>query len=190
MARNKLSLKGAQDAFRKMKPQILEMASQEAINHFQDNFRKRGFVDQGVQPWKEVQRRIAGTLAYETTGSTTRGRGILIGKGSGHLRRMIRRVRRGTSYVVVGVKGIPYAEIHNEGGTIRQTLTEKQRRYFRYIGAKSNNPVVRKQAFGMSQGSTITINIPRRKYIGNSRKLEKKVEKMINNQIKKIWAQS
>lgn len=183
-----LKMRNIEARWKKLKPKLLDMATQEAINHFQDNFRKQGFVDQGKRPWREVQRRIPGTLAYESTGNTTRGRGILIGKGSGHLRRMIRRLRKGSDFTVIGVKGLPYAEIHNEGGTITQTMTEKQRRYFRYIGAKSKNPVVRRQAFGISKGNTLTIQIRQRKYIGNSRKMEKKTQGIINRELKKIWA--
>ncbi|MEG1575078.1 MAG: hypothetical protein RR341_08435, partial [Bacteroidales bacterium] len=31
-------------------------AGQEAKNHFQDNFRKGGFVDGGLHPWKRSKR--------------------------------------------------------------------------------------------------------------------------------------
>jgi phage gpG-like protein len=84
---------------------LLVIASTEAVNHFKANFKVGGFVDRGVDKWKPW------------TGNKDPGRGILIGKGSGKLKRSIARSSMSATRVIIGVKGSPikYASVHNFG---------------------------------------------------------------------------
>lgn len=77
-----------------------------AVDHFTENFQKEGFQDNGVKPWKEVQRRIR--PARGAAGS----RKILTGK-TGDLGRSI-KYEVSPSQVKV-FSDVPYADVHNEG---------------------------------------------------------------------------
>lgn len=84
---------------------ILAEASNEAVNHFKANFKVQGFVDRGVKKWKKRKK------------NKDPGRGILIGKGSGKLKRSIRRTRLSSKRAIIGIIGGPrkYASVHNFG---------------------------------------------------------------------------
>ncbi|MBL7813830.1 MAG: hypothetical protein JNL70_02405, partial [Saprospiraceae bacterium] len=59
---------------------------------------------------------------------TRKGGAILIGKQSGLLRDAVRAVASGGQITVMNDR--IYAQIHNEGGTITQTVTDRQRAFF------------------------------------------------------------
>ena len=77
-----------------------------ARNHFQDNFLKGGFVNNGLQKWKPAKRLLSGK-----SGADNKYRTLMSGRE--HLFREIRYVP-GVARVVVQNKA-PYAAVHNEG---------------------------------------------------------------------------
>lgn len=85
----------------------------ETKNYFLSSWTKQGF---GGEKWKEVQRRIAGTKAYKYAKPAARTRAILVGKGSGRLRRDVANSLRVTTWdkIQFSVQN-PYARYHNEG---------------------------------------------------------------------------
>ncbi|MES2732875.1 MAG: phage virion morphogenesis protein [Bacteroidota bacterium] len=90
------------------------LVGNDMVNDAKENFIKQGF--DGI-PWKEVQRRIAGTKAYKypkRKGTNRRTRAILIGAGSGRLKKSIRVTQITNTEVAIG-SDVPYAEVHNEG---------------------------------------------------------------------------
>lgn len=72
------------------------------INFFKDSFNKQGWTDNGFTPWPPRK-----------TGSD--GRGILI--KTTNLRDSIRVMESSPLRIVYGTS-VPYAQIHNQGGTI------------------------------------------------------------------------
>lgn len=77
----------------------------EAKNHFQENFKKSGFVDDGLHPWKRSKR--IGTAK----GSASSYKTLLSGRN--HLYSSIEyKPERGK--VTISNK-VPYARVHNEG---------------------------------------------------------------------------
>jgi phage gpG-like protein len=62
---NKFKLDQVLQKFEQAKKSLPAEIATEAKNFMQDNFRKQGFQDGGIQKWKEVQRRIPGTKAYK-----------------------------------------------------------------------------------------------------------------------------
>ncbi len=79
---------------------------------FIDSFAKQGWDDNGVQPWQPRK-------------DKTNTRAILVGKSGGtkqgahiHLKQAVRDSLQSTSWEAIDyvVKGVPYAQIHNEGG--------------------------------------------------------------------------
>lgn len=110
-----------------------------AKNHFQANFRAQGFVDIGIDPWKQRK-------AQDKRNKKTRA--ILV--QSGLLRRSIGILGMPGEKVIVGTRGVKYAKRHNEG----------------------------------------LKGMPKRQFIGNSKKLENNIREAIIKRINRIWASS
>ena len=89
-----------------------------AVNFSKERFRAQNWVDNNTDPWKK--RRFNGK-------GKSASRGILVGKGSGRLKRSIRLISATQTLVKIGTD-VPYAQVHNEGGVIE--VTENMRRYF------------------------------------------------------------
>ena len=79
-----------------------------AQNHFTENFRKQGFDDRSVEKWKPRKR---------TERSRAGQRGILIGKGTGVLRRSIakRKTSKYSGLIFIIGNANRYAKVHNDG---------------------------------------------------------------------------
>jgi len=105
--KNKLSpqLEAAQKKFKANAKIILAQAANEAVNHFKANFKLGGFMDRSLEKWKPRKN------------NKDKGRGILIGKGSGRLKRSIKRSSLSATRTIIGVSGTPtkYASVHNFG---------------------------------------------------------------------------
>lgn len=82
-------------------------------NYFLSSWAKQGF---GGEKWKEVQRRTPGTKAYKYAKPAARTRAILVGKGSGRLRRDVANsLRTATWDKIQFTVQNPYAIYHNTG---------------------------------------------------------------------------
>jgi len=98
--------------FNKLKVSIPIAIGNMAKNHFLQAFRRGaqnggGFTNSSRNGWPKRKR--------ETR--ISRNKGILI--SSGHLRRSIGVLSKSWRAIVLGTKGILYAEVHNKGGSIR-----------------------------------------------------------------------
>jgi len=141
-------------------------AGNTALNFFLDSWRRQGWLDERLERWKPRK---------EQDGRTGR-RGILIGKGSGRLRRSL-RMRSGPDYFEVYTNN-PYAKIHNEGGRITQRPTARQRRFFWAMHAKAKKSGTKEEARkwkAMALADQIRIDIPRRQFMGDSRLLQRRI---------------
>jgi phage gpG-like protein len=76
-----------------------------AVNHFKQSFRDEGFTDGSLKKWRKRKNNVDA------------GRAVLV--KSGDLRRSIKIKRASFKSIIVGTTGIPYATIHNEGGSTR-----------------------------------------------------------------------
>ncbi len=90
-----------------------------AVGHFKENFRKGGFVNDGLHEWKPAKRQ--GTVR----GAAGKYTPLLSGRN--HLYGSL-LIRPGTRRVTVYTPVI-YAAIHNEGGSITTTVTPKMRKF-------------------------------------------------------------
>lgn len=124
------------------------IAGKMAVDEFRENFHRQGFRNNGITRWQDVKRRDKNSLWYgfqykgekrtsvrfvrdRKTGKTKRSniqrklnysnaatkRGILIGPGA-NLMNSITEKERSKDKVVIG-SDLPYAAVHNEGGTIK-----------------------------------------------------------------------
>ena len=126
------------------KKKILVIAANDAVNFFQDNFTRQGFLNRSLKPWKERK------------GNTDPGRGVLIGKGGGaKLYDSIARRTLSSEKVVIGIKGDAkvYASVHN---------------------------------FGLRSGRGSGFIMPKRQFMGESKVLNKKINRLIKRRLKKI----
>lgn len=124
------------------------IAGKMAVDEFRENFHRQGFRNNGIIRWQDVKRRDKNSPWYgfqykgekrtsvrfvrdRKTGKTKRSntqrklnysnaatkRGILIGPGA-NLMNSITEKERSKDKVVIG-SDLPYAAVHNEGGTIK-----------------------------------------------------------------------
>ena len=83
------------------------------------NFSKERFIDQAWlnttrKPWAQRKRNRPGKKRSQT---------LLV--DTGRLKRSIRKIHASQNLVIIGTD-VPYAEIHNNGGTINKTVTVRQ----------------------------------------------------------------
>lgn len=124
------------------------IAGKMAVDEFRENFHRQGFRNNGITRWPDVKRRDKNSPWYgfqykgekrtsvrfvrdRETGKTRRSktqkklnysnaatkRGILIGPGA-NLMNSITEKERSKDKIVIG-SDLPYAAVHNEGGTIK-----------------------------------------------------------------------
>ena len=105
------------------------------------------------------------------------GRGVLV--DSGVLRRSIRaEVRRSTITVL---SDVPYASIHNNGGTIHQKVTKKQRKFFFAKHKETGRENFKRAALA----ERLTIKIPKRQFLGAHPTLKKKINAFVERRFNK-----
>ena len=174
-----------------------------AVQHFKQNFRDSGFLDGGLRLWKKSQRELRGGLGASARYKTlTSARNHLMSSTQAH-------IGRGE----VSIENpVPYAVIHNEGGTIvsNPTITPKMRKYawamvYKLSGRKRGSTGKRGKRAGGSREAIpeeakkwmalaltkktklkIRAKMPKRQFIGESRELVEKVNKEVNDSIQRI----
>lgn len=162
--------KDVQQAFRAM-PRIIGRV---AVNFYKDSFRRSGFIDRRMEKWPARKR--------ADRNERERGPRALLVK-SGRLRRSIRIIRTLPSSVTVG-SDVPYAEIHNNGGTIRHPGGTA----YLVIGGRAVFITNKKAATmkGAKRTKAHEIPIPRRRFIGKSELLDKRIVKVVTQAVEKL----
>lgn len=145
------------DTVRRHAPNIV---AETATEYFRNSFRDKGWDG---TPWQAAKR--------------DPGRGSLMVR-SGALQASIRPSLVSPAQVRIsgGSPTVPYAKIHNEGGTITQTPTAKQRRFLWAMERQSNAGGGELGAYGRSAiAKQLHIKIPKRQFMGHSPILNKKI---------------
>lgn len=151
--------------YRNFKRTIPQKAAITMVNFFKRNFNVGGFVDVPFQRWKK---------------STYPGARATMVR-SGNTRREIKKLQVSESRVVVGIGNHNhYAKIHNEGGKI--LITPKMRRFF-WAKYKETEKEYWKW---LALTKKTHIDMPQRKFIGDSKALEKTLDRMIISELRKI----
>lgn len=137
-----------------------EKVAIQVVNFFKRNFELQGFVNNGLEKWKPL------------SNPRDKGRKILLKRGN--LKRSIKKIKAERNRVILGVTSdIKYAEIQNDGGQI--PITPKMRRYFWAMYKQTNEEYWK----GLALTSKKHLDIPARKFIGDSEALVKNVDRMI-----------
>lgn len=150
--------------------QALASAAKLAQKHFLNSFKKQGFTDATLRRW---QQRKSDT-----------GRPILTGSQA-RLKKSIRIRKIAKNYAIVGTRGIKYASIHNTGGETHPRVTEKMRSFAWYKYKETGDP--KWKAIALTEKTSLTVPIPKREYIGESKVLNKATEKVIRKQFLKLF---
>lgn len=155
--------------------QLPPLIGEEVVNFTLDNFKKEAWQDQGAEPW---EKRKSPTKWGQ---KQDEDRALLIGKGSGRLRRSIRvgQILEDKVQVIAGGADTPYARAHNEGfkGLVHQHVREHIRR------TRNGGQYTVK-----AHDRSIEQNIPKRQFIGNSAQ-SAELRERINSLIRKVLKQ-
>jgi phage gpG-like protein len=185
---DKFDLNGLDKRIKKALQSSLNSAGVLAVNHFKQSFRDGGFTDNTFVAWKK----------RKDKSKKSQGRAILV--KSGDLRRSIKATKKNYNNLtlVISTSGVPYAQIHNEGGQInkgsRETIlnfrdvsTNIATRSVKRVFAKGTNKGLKILRATSSMKATIgahTVNMPKRQFIGNSHKLNVTITNMIEKKLK------
>jgi phage gpG-like protein len=164
-----IPLKNMQAAIDAAMPVIEAKAGQIGLEFFNENFQLQGFQGSaGFEPWK-----------FRESGKDT-GRAILV--KSGHLRAGNRIESSSTTEIVFG-NSVPYAQIHNEGGTIhhpggQRTLSFRKTRQgnFRFNKDGGKYKTIAQARVNING---YDIHMPKRPFMAHSNVMDNRIEKMI-----------
>lgn len=133
-----------------------------AVNFTKERFTRRNWVHSSRKPWaKRKNEDTRGSLMNRT----------------GRLKRSIRKVSVQRERIIIGTD-VPYAEIHNEGGTVKKTVTVREHSRKITRGRKGGRATVG------SHSRKMNLTMPQRQFIGESAVLMRRVERMIEKDLK------
>ncbi|MBW4755811.1 phage virion morphogenesis protein [Prevotella melaninogenica] len=183
----------SRDLDKLMRRQLPIKVGRMAKDHYQENFRQGGFVNRGLQKWPATRRQQSGaTSAAASYGPLLSGRN--------HLFSSIKYMPG--DYRVTVSNDLPYAAIHNQGGTISTTVTPKMRRFawYMYYNTSERPPKGQKgkkkssaqsaspqaefwRNLALTRKQKLTVKIPKRQFIGKSEELTKSINEKIEQEI-------
>ena len=147
-----------------IKRKILNDIRVELLDEFDKNFERKGFFS---RPWQPRKKEGRGSLMLVT----------------GKLRRSIRAQVEGDK--VVFTSDMPYASIHNEGGTV-QMKPRKQVIHFDKKGKfTKKNSKKAKYAQKASRGA-YTLTMPKRQFIGNAPEVQQAIKRVVDDNMKDL----
>lgn len=142
-----------------------KLAGTEAVNFSKERFRLKNWLDRSREKW-EPRKRV---------GSTKKKRKGSLMMVSGRLKRSIKKIRQTRNSVTIGTD-VPYARIHNEGGEIKKTV--KVRKHTRVRSGRKTKVKAHVRQMNTS--------IPQRQFIGDSAILLRRVERLLERELKQI----
>jgi phage gpG-like protein len=144
----------------------------EAVNHFKESFTNEGFTDKSFVKWQERKSKRFGS---------TNSQPIL--SQSGELADSIDFRIEGDTVVIYTDK--PYAEIHNEGGTIEVTAQMKKYFWSQWHMAKEMEDEEMMSQF-KAMALAKQIKIQQRQFIGESEALNQRITDKILRELQNI----
>ncbi len=136
-----------------------------AVNFSKERFREQAWLDKTKHPWKPRKRK--------RRGGKNRSQTLLVDKG--HLKRSIRKISATLDLVKVGTD-VPYAQIQNEGGEIKETVTVKTHTRKAHTRQREGRKKEKVSSHTVkSHRRKMNVKIPARQFIGNSYALERRI---------------
>lgn len=173
-----------------MRRKMPVFAGRIGVNYVQDNFRKGGFVNDGLQPWKKSNRELHGGVSADANYRT-------LHSARDHLYGSTKYIP-GDGRVTI-LNEVQYAGIHNWGGTVSPTITPKMRKfawakYYTAGGGKKgeeNKPVGPDASFwkglALTKKTKLNIRIPQRQFLGDSKELRDEIRNKIDIEMEKLF---
>lgn len=148
-----------------------KLAAIEAVNFSKERFVRKNWVDNSIERWKA--RKPSPDWASEEQKKASQRGSIMV--RSGRLKRSVRKLSVTRNSVTIGTD-VLYAQIHNEGGVINQKINIKAHTRERKGRTEQVKAHKRKRQ----------VTIPKRQFIGESRLLLRRLERMVQLEIKNI----
>jgi phage gpG-like protein len=146
----------------------------EAVNFFQDNFKKEGFQgDSGLEKWP----------ARSQNAQRNSGRALLVNKGL-LFKSIVKQVGPSNIRIFIVGPAAVYGGIHNSGGVTHPSVTVKSKAWAWNMYKATGKSVYKGMAMA-KPGTRLNVVIPQRKFIGNSRQLDQRIEAIIIRQLTK-----
>lgn len=167
-----------------MRSKMPVLAGNIAKRHIEDDFRKGGFTHNGFRKWKETRRQKSGGKDADSQ------YGPLL-SGRPHLSGSI-EFTPADGRVTVFTR-VPYAAIHNRGGTTHPTVTPKMRRFawaqhYREAGQDKKKDTFWKR-LALTKKTKLNVTIPQRQFMPEDKpgpELEKKIADKLEQEIRKV----
>ena len=178
-----------------MKRKMPVLAGRMAKDHYQNNFRQGGFVNNGLRSWPKAKRISAGGT------STASQYGTLLSSRN-HLFSSVKYVP--SDYRVRVANDLIYAPVHNWGGTLHPTVTPRMRKFARAKynqsgggqknategtkSAKNEEPAeaLKWKKLALTKKEKLDVKVPQRQYLGESKELSEKIAVKTEEEIRKI----
>lgn len=170
------------DRFEQMKRTLPQVLANDCIRFFKQAFQQEGWTDSSLSKWKK--------RATETKKSS--GKPVLI--GSGDLRRSVLNSARTVTFDKIQfIVDLPYAVVHNEGGKYTRkghTRTMSKSRSVTHTGIFTGSKTTQKthSAGGSHQVKSSVATYPKRKFMGDSKRLREILKKKINLAVKSTFS--
>lgn len=160
------------------------MIGKVAVDHFRENFMRSGFVNNGLEKWKLPAR-------YNAKGKRAAQKYPPLLSSRKELYNSIYYKTKPGMVIIASDK--EYAQAHNEGFTGTVTVKKHERNVSRKVMVYSLNTHKGKKTKTTTGEATVkehsrNMNIPKRQFIGDSAELDTKIEKIINNELSKLFS--
>ena len=146
-----------------------------AVNFSKERFRDQAWLDKTKSKWKPRKTKRGRTGKRSQT--------LLV--DTGRLKRSIRKIKATPKQVIIGTD-VPYAQIHNDGGTINKSVNVKShvikshRRKSHTRERKGRTEKIKAQTVKAytvkAHTRKMNTKIPARRFIGNSYTLTRRIE--------------
>lgn len=150
-----------------------------AVDHFKDNFRKGGFVNNGLKVWDKPKR-------FSETGKSAGSRYGTLLSARNELFNSINYSAKNGLITISSDK--EYSQIHNEGGEVNNTIaiTPKMRKFAWAKNYETGDDKWKGLALTQKETIHVQFTMPKRQFIGESAELNSEIIEMVETQISKI----
>ncbi len=151
--------------FKSVMKTILNDLKVELTDEFDQNFERKAFFD---TPWADTKLpNPIGSLMMRT----------------GALRDSI--MSDVESEGIHFTSSVPYAAVHNEGGTFKKTITPQMRKWAFAMFKTTKNAIYK--GIALSKKDHLTITIPKRQFIGDHPKVDEAIEQVVEANVKEYF---
>lgn len=155
---------------------------QAAETHFRESFKNQGFTDKTLVKWQPRAKPPMTKRGKEKPHTILYNHGLL--------RNSVRLVRYtwDNIQVVTGGPHVPYAAIHNEGGTINKSVSVRAHERRAHAARRRGKRVNVRDAKVRPYSRNMNTTIPRRQFMGESYMLRMEMRRIITKSLTEPFA--